>query len=198
MEGQERKLANDPAGLVEAIRAGDRLAEEWLVRRYQPGVRAIVRQVIGFRPDVEDLSQDTLLRVMEKVRNGDIRDPERLSGFIASVARNTAIAHLRKGRRNEAGIDVDPLDPGQDPHGMVVREEHANVVRQVLSSLGQPRDREVLYQFYVAEEGKESICRRLGLSSLHFNRVLYRARDRFREIYENRIAGRDRSATDRT
>jgi RNA polymerase sigma-70 factor (ECF subfamily) len=35
----------------------------------------------------------------------------------------------------------------------------------------------------VAEEDKARICADLGLSSLHFNRVLNRARDRYRELY---------------
>ena len=46
------------------------------------------------------------------------------------------------------------------------------------------RDRQVLFRFYIAEENKEDICSDLGLSSLHFNRVLFRARERFRELYE--------------
>ena len=29
-----------------------------------------------------------------------------------------------------------------------------------------------------------AVCPELGLSSLHFNRVLYRARERFRQLYE--------------
>jgi RNA polymerase sigma-70 factor (ECF subfamily) len=57
-------------------------------------------------------------------------------------------------------------------------------VRKVLGELKSERDRQVLFRFYVAEEEKEKICASLGLTSLHFNRVLFRARERFRELYE--------------
>ena len=46
------------------------------------------------------------------------------------------------------------------------------------------RDRDLLLRYYVHEEEKPEICRALGLDSLHFNRVLYRAKQRFREILE--------------
>ena len=53
------------------------------------------------------------------------------------------------------------------------------------------RDRELLVRFYLYEESKESLCRTFGLTELHFNRVIYRARDRFRELLKRR--GMDKS-----
>jgi RNA polymerase sigma-70 factor (ECF subfamily) len=35
---------------------------------------------------------------------------------------------------------------------------------------------------YVHQEDKDSICRELNLDSLHFNRVLHRAKQRFRDL----------------
>ena len=35
----------------------------------------------------------------------------------------------------------------------------------------------------MAEDDKERICRDLGLTAVHFNRVLFRARERFKELY---------------
>jgi hypothetical protein len=42
----------------------------------------------------------------------------------------------------------------------------------------------VLFRFYLAEDKKEQICADLGLSGLHFNRVLHRARERYLELYK--------------
>ena len=55
-------------------------------------------------------------------------------------------------------------------------------MRALLNELGQPRDREILQRFYVQEEDKERICNDLHLDGAHFNRVLFRARERFREL----------------
>ena len=43
------------------------------------------------------------------------------------------------------------------------------------------RDREILRRFYVEEEDKDSICKDLKIDGTHFNRVLFRAKARFRE-----------------
>jgi hypothetical protein len=48
------------------------------------------------------------------------------------------------------------------------------------------RDREVLVRFYLDDQDREKICRELGLSEEHFNRVIFRARNRFRELVEHR------------
>ena len=65
-------------------------------------------------------------------------------------------------------------------------------MRRVLAELKNDRDREILSRYYIADEAKEDICRDLELSDLHFNRVLFRARQRYRELFERRQqAGRE-------
>jgi RNA polymerase sigma-70 factor, ECF subfamily len=54
----------------------------------------------------------------------------------------------------------------------------------VINELPSDRDRQILFRFYIAEEEKERICADLCLTGLHFNRVLFRARARYRELYE--------------
>jgi hypothetical protein len=44
----------------------------------------------------------------------------------------------------------------------------------------------VLVRFYLDDEDKEKICSELRLSEEHFNRVIFRARNRFRELLERR------------
>ena len=56
----------------------------------------------------------------------------------------------------------------------------------MIEELGNDRDRQLLFRFYVAEEDKDEIAADLGLSSLQFNRVLYRARQRYKELYLKR------------
>jgi hypothetical protein len=48
------------------------------------------------------------------------------------------------------------------------------------------RDRELLRRFYLNDESRDRICQDLELTSEHFNRVIFRARNRFRELLERR------------
>jgi len=47
-----------------------------------------------------------------------------------------------------------------------------------------------LVRFYLHEESKEQLCESFGLSDLHFNRVIFRARSRFKELLKRRGLGR--------
>jgi RNA polymerase sigma-70 factor (ECF subfamily) len=177
------------AGLVGKIRAGDREAESELVDRYRRGVLVILTRIVGQRPAVEDLSQDTFQLTLEKIRRGDLREPDKLSGFVCNIARNLAIDYFRRASRHEkmkSELHKDSLSP-PDPLDQVLTAEKAVIVRRILNELRPARDQEVLFRFYIAEQDKQKICAELGLTSLHFNRVLFRARERYKELYEKLV-----------
>jgi len=54
--------------------------------------------------------------------------------------------------------------------------------RQMLSELSTDRDRQLLQLYYLEEREKAEICQQLALSPAHFDRVLYRAKQRFRKL----------------
>ena len=177
--------------LVEQIRNGDSTAESELVRRFWRGVSTIVRRTSGDRSAVEDLCQETFRVALEKLRRGDVREPDKLPGFIAALARNLVIDHFRRRRdRADAGALGDPIDANPSPLDSLLQKEQSTIVRQVLAELDTERDRQILFRYYVAEEDKERICADLGLTSVHFNRVLFRARERYRALYQKTSMGR--------
>jgi RNA polymerase sigma-70 factor (ECF subfamily) len=172
--------------LVARIERGDRSAEEDLVRRYQRGVIVILAGARRDPPAVDDLFQETFRIAIEKIRSGALRDPARLPGFICALARNLTIGHFRRAASRATSVltEEQPLaSPGPDPLEDVLRAERSAVVRRVLSEMSSERDRRILFRFYIAEDDKEEICRDLGLTSRHFNRVLFRARERYRDLY---------------
>jgi RNA polymerase sigma-70 factor (ECF subfamily) len=180
---------SNPADLVRRIAAGESAAEDELVRRYSRGVFFVLNQNVSDRTIADDLHQETFRLVIEKVRGGEVRDPERFSGFIVSIARNLAIEYFRKSARVEArqaGEDESRTiaAPQASQLENLLKEERAMLVRQVLAGLPSERDRTVLDRFYIADDDKEDICAELGISSLHFNQVLCRARERYRKAFE--------------
>ena len=62
------------------------------------------------------------------------------------------------------------------------RQQIAGVVARLLEELGVSRDREILRRYYVDEADKAQICGELDISPTHFNRVLFRAKQRFRTL----------------
>jgi RNA polymerase sigma-70 factor, ECF subfamily len=173
--------------LVARILAGEKAAEHELIQQYSRGVSIILNRATGNGSVSEDLSQETFQIALEKIRRGEIREPERLSGFICSLARNLASNHFRRSRRVEEFADPEAVEriaelaPSQLDR--LLLKEKSKLILRLLHEMTE-RDRQILYRFYIAEEDKQQICIDLELSSLHFNRVLHRARNRYRQLYE--------------
>lgn len=188
-----RSAWTDAAVLVRRIEAGDREAEAELVRRYRRGVTIIVSKAGRGRVPVEDLCQDVLTTAIEKIRARALRAPERLSGFVAGLARMLVMEHVRKERsRNDIQTRMPRVAPARpaDAVDQLLERERAEMVRAVLGELESDRDREILFRFYLAEDDKARICRDLDLTAVHFNRVLFRARERYRELYRGWMTAR--------
>lgn len=180
------------AELVARILAGAPEAETELVRRYGRPVAIVLDRHTGGRAEAEDLFQDTFRLALEKLRAGQLREPAKLPGFLGHLARNLAIEHYRKTARRRTDGDDDAVSavvsdrPG--PLGQLLDHERAVLARRVVGELANERDREILMRFYLAEEDKDAIAADLGLTGLQFNRVLHRARERYRELYLERLA----------
>ena len=117
-----------------------------------------------------------------------MRNPESLASFLRNTALNLLIADQRKQVRQGTTTDSETVeltgDPAPGPFDQVSGEQLRDLVRTLLQELSVPRDREILIRFYLDEEDKQSICSSLELDSEHFNRVLFRARQRFRALLE--------------
>jgi RNA polymerase sigma-70 factor (ECF subfamily) len=181
--------AEAAAELVRRIQGGDSAAEAELVERYSRGVLFLLRRITKDPALAEDLHQETFVVVLERLRRGGLEQPEKLAGFLRATARNLFTGSYRKTARRETYSDSEQVERAVDgrKHQLhaVLRQERASAVRQALSELRTDRDRQILYRFYLLEEAKETICAEFGLSDLHFNRVLFRARQRFKEILES-------------
>jgi RNA polymerase sigma-70 factor (ECF subfamily) len=166
-------------------------AEAELVRRYKDGIAIIIGRIVRNESLTEDLSQETFKIALEKIRDGDVRDPERLSGFVCGVARNVAIDYVRRMRRltnqEEIGNAEQIRDPRPDQFEHLWRKERAEIVRQLISELKAERDREVLSRYYIAEEDKDLICADLDIDRKQFNSIVFRALKRYKELYLSRF-----------
>ncbi len=181
------------AELVRRIVSGSPSAEAELVQRFSRAVSFLLRRLARDEIMAEDLYQETFRLVIEKVRGGELREAERLPGFVSSLARNLFLGSARRGGRRQRwqadpGAAETAPDPSPGQLASLLAAERAALVRRVLDEMKNDRDREILSRYYIAGQAKEDICRALDLSDLHFNRVLFRARQRYRELFEKRQA----------
>jgi RNA polymerase sigma factor (sigma-70 family) len=96
-------ITNSTSELVRAARDGDPDAMERLVDRYASVVWSTVRACRLAEADAHDAVQNTWLLLIEHL--GELRDPERLPGWLATTARREALKILRRGHREVVGLE---------------------------------------------------------------------------------------------
>lgn len=169
--------------LVSRIAAGDRAAEAEFARQYERGVRVLMRR--RCRPNdpvVDDLVQEVLSSVLQRLRAGGLRDQAALPAYVQASIVYAATAEYRQRRPTEALSVIVDFASEASPAESFSREQLAAVIRKILAEMPVVRDREILTRFYLNEDDKDRICADLGLDDGHFHRVIHRARQRLREL----------------
>lgn len=137
-------------------------------------------------PDViDDLVQDTLLRVVIKVHKGEVRQAECFGAFVNSVSNHVLLEYFRETSKNSHG-DEEPVevpDKVLDLEGLLVTQETVEHVRQVLGKLPE-KDRLILRRLFFDEEDKDSICNEFGVNRDYLRVLVLRAKDKFRVLYK--------------
>jgi RNA polymerase sigma factor (sigma-70 family) len=175
----------DWAPLVDRIRRGDQSALEELYAHLAKGVRFFFLRRLG-PGHLDDRTHDVFLTIAAAIRNGELREPARLMGYVRTVVRRTIAGAIQKNANSRArhvDLDQDTLSIAEwrlNPEQTVIYRERAEVIGKMLNCVSS-RDREVLRRFYVEEESEERICEEMRLTNTQFRLLKSRAKARFIE-----------------
>ena len=179
--------------LVERIRDGNPAGMEQLYAVFSKGVRSFLWRQLGSN-DLDDKVHDIFLIITQSIRRGDLREPERLMGYVRTVLRRQVAAYIEEAvhaRRNE--VEIEPglhlTDRQVSPERRVLEQQTQEVARRILHSLPE-RDREVLVRFYLNEQTPDQICREMQLTETQFRLIKSRAKARYGELGKRRFAQR--------
>jgi RNA polymerase sigma factor (sigma-70 family) len=177
--------------LVRRVRTGDPAGMEELYRVFSDGIRQHLRRQVGPQ-DVTDKVHDLFLIVTQSIRNGELREPERLMGYVRTVVRRQIACHIhvaRQQRRNcsqfEFGTSVH--DSRSNPEHRVIRKEYNDVASRILSAMRE-RERDILVRFYIKEQPAAEICRDMDLTETQFRLLKSRAKARFGKLCRSRLS----------
>ena len=176
------------ARIAQGIMDGDREFESVLVERFSKGVELMLRRRTRDYALAQDLTQDTLIAVIKRLRETGIDNPHLLNAYVHQTARYIVLAWQRRaGNYREIAIqDPDCVSDVDGPEAAMNRDIAAEQVRRLISELRTQRDRDVLRRYYFHEQTKAQVCDALGLAPGAFDRIISRARARFRQILEER------------
>jgi RNA polymerase sigma-70 factor (ECF subfamily) len=183
--------------LVERIRSGLSDGMEDLYQLFSKGIRFYLCRQLGPQ-ELDDKVHDTFVVVVQAIRRGELREPERLMGFVRTIVRRQVAAHIDKvvhSRREQIELDatVRVVDPRENPEQSAIFRQRAELIQRVLTELSG-RDREILTRFYLHEESQDEICAEMVLTETQFRLLKSRAKARFGELGKRKLAQRSLQA----
>ena len=183
----------DWPGLVDKIRKGDPAGMEELYRLFSRGIRYYLCRQLGPQ-ELEDKVHDTFLIVVQAIQRGELRDPDRLMGFVRTVVRRQVAAHIDnavQNRKEQADLQSGQgiSDARSNPEQDAIVQQRLEIMTRVLRNLSL-RDREILTRFYLLGESQERICSEMKLTETQFRLLKSRAKARFGELGKRKLQKR--------
>jgi RNA polymerase sigma-70 factor (ECF subfamily) len=179
--------------LVSKIRAGDPRGMEELYTLFSRGIRFYLCRQLGPQ-ELDDKVHDTFLIVVQAIQHGELREPERLMGFVRTVVRRQVVAHIDsavQSRKEQAGIEqlLAITDGRTSPEQDAIAHQREEIMEKVLRSISR-RDREILTRFYLLGQSQEQICAEMKLTETQFRLLKSRAKSRFGELGKRKLRRR--------
>jgi len=172
---------------LDKLREGDAATERHFFAYF--GELILIKARSRGSVDVDDVRQETFLRVLRTVRAPDgLRDPGALGAFVNSVCTNVLRESGRSLRRFDETPDDSDSIPDESSAGALselISTERGAAVRQVLESLPQ-RDRDLLRAIFFEERNKTQVCEELGVTRDYLRVLVHRAKNLFRTLYQER------------
>lgn len=176
---------------LQRLRDRDQVTERHFIAYFTKLLLIKLRSRLRSSQAVEDIRQETFVRVFKAVRSeGSIRQPERLGAFVNSICNNVLQEHFRSSTRM-APLDEDspdPPDPALDMDEMLVSRQTNEQVRRILAQLPE-KDRQLLRALFMEEQDKDDVCRQFGVNRTYLRVLLHRAKQTFRVFYAKSETG---------
>jgi RNA polymerase sigma-70 factor (ECF subfamily) len=170
--------------LVRRVQEGDLHAFERLYQLTRADAARALRHLVGDRMEVEDLLQETYLRLLTALKG--FRGEARLRTFLYRVCANVALSHLRWKRRRPEDPCAEPpeqLAPGEDPEREAARRQAARLVELALERL-KPKKRIVFVYYELCGMTPDEIAEAVGSSANTVRSRLHHARLEFNEAMQ--------------
>ena len=175
---------------LERLQRGDADTEQHFAAYFGELIKLKLRSRLSPREAVEDVQQETFVRVLALVRADEVRDPGRLGALVNSVCNNVLLEYYRARGRADSSLEEVPehsfISQETSGPGLIEVREAQQIVRKILSDLPE-RDRQLLRSVLLEERDKDEVCTELGLSREYLRVLVHRAKRSFKSFYLKRF-----------
>jgi RNA polymerase sigma-70 factor, ECF subfamily len=190
-EGVRLQFTAFDASYLERLQRGDARTAQHFTAYFSELIQLKLRSRLRSREAIEDVRQETFVRVLALVRTKDgVRQPERLGALVNSVCNHVLMEYYRTHRGTDSSIDEQPegalIAAGVSASGLLEVDDAARTVRKILGDLSE-RDRRLLQSVLLEERDKDEVCAEFGLSRDHLRVLVHRAKQSFKSCYAKRL-----------
>ncbi len=164
--------------LVERFLVGDPTAFESIYKKYYEKVYVIARGILLDGDEAADAVQEVFRLVYQHLGRFDRRS--KFSTWLFRVAVNRSIQEARKHKHRHRLVDLSEASGTVAP----IEADTSDPMIQAAMTKLVPQDRALLVLFYWEELSLQEIADSVGCNVNAAKTRLYRARERFRQIYE--------------
>ena len=157
---------NDDSKLLDALRNSDEEALAELFRQNRRPITSLVTRNQGSEDDAEDVLQEAVVVLWQRVRSGSFEYQSKLSTFISATAKNIWFRRLARQRRELPAAEetLDMASSDANPLEEMEENERVMAVQKAMGQIGNPC-RDLLLFFYWEERSMEEIAVKLGFAN---------------------------------
>jgi len=157
---------NDDSRLLASMRSGDENALIELFNRNKQQIMSLVMQNNGTKDDAEDVLQEALVVLWERVRDGSFEYKARLNTFIYAIAKNIWFRRLSHYGREFKRIDEKKELQSEEISVVdeIEKNERISAVQKAMREIGNPCH-DILLLYYWEELSMDEIAKRLGFAN---------------------------------
>ena len=161
---------------------GDTQAEAELYRRLASRVRLYGLRHLRDAQAAADLVQQVLLTTLERLRAGEVREPDKIASFVLGMCRMTVLEIRRGSRRREELLAVygDMEEAYEVPEPLALDRDRLAGCLEALAE----RERSVVLLTFFADKAGDEVAAELGLSAGNVRVIRHRALGKLRACME--------------
>jgi len=185
MNDQRRRLS-DP----ETVSSATRDAQTQFIQDNLRRIFLLIYRIVGNVDDAQDLTQETFIKALQ--RASQLKDLDKAAHWLARIASNTAIDHLRRARKVSFSAIGDVPEPwmianADSPEQLVLREERKLQLDDGLALLTE-RERMALLLRDVEDMPADEVASHMNCSMATVRSHIANARIKFKRYLESRKA----------
>lgn len=140
----------------------NQLVLDEVIDKYRPVVSFRVRKSLGSHiPDWEDVVNEIMVNVIEKLEAGQFRGDSSIGTFIYTITSRRIVDYIRA--KSKSLKYVPEPSSFSSPQEQIENKERAEQVAQCLEKL-KPKYKKILYLYYYKDLSREEVANKLGIS----------------------------------